>query len=40
MFKCVEISFALEQVKGFASYGWTNVKQRHLTCVGFAEGAF
>ena len=40
MFKCVEISFSLKRVKCFAPYGWTNVKQRHFTCVGFAEGAF
>ena len=32
MFKRVEI------VRDFAPYGWTNVRQRHLTCGGFAEG--
>ena len=39
MFKHVEIFFcSLEHVRDFAPYGWTNVRQRHLTCGGFVEG--
>ena len=38
MFKRAENSCSLERVRGFAPYGWTNVRQLHLTCVGFAEG--
>ena len=40
MFKRFEIFCSLMRVRGFALYGWTNVRQRHLTYVGFAEGAF
>ena len=40
MFKSVEIFCSLKHVRGFAPYGWTNVRQLHLTCVGFEEGAF
>ena len=40
MFKRVEIFCSLKHVRGFAPYGWTNVRQLHLTCVGFEEGAF
>ena len=40
MFKRVEIICSLKHVRGFAPYGWTNVRQRHLACFGFAEGAF
>ena len=40
MFKRVEIFCSLKRVRGFAPYGWTNVRHRHLTCVGFAEWAF
>ena len=40
MFKCVEIFCLINCVKGFAPYGWANVRQHHLTYVGFAEGAF
>ena len=40
MFQRVEIFCSLKRVRGFASHGWTNVKQRHLTCVGFEEGDF
>ena len=40
MFKCVEICCLLKPVRGFAPYGWTNVRQHHLTCVGFAEVDF
>ena len=40
MFKHVEDFCSLKRVRGFAPYGWTNVRQRHLTFVGFAEGAF
>ena len=39
MFKCVEIFCSLKRVRNFAPYGWTTVRQRHLTCIGFAEGA-
>ena len=40
LFKRVEIFCLLKGVRGFAPYGWANLRQRHLTCVGFAEGAF
>ena len=40
MFKRVEIFFLLKRVRGFTPYSWTNIRQHHLTCVGFAEGAF
>ena len=40
MFKRIEIFCSLNRVRGFAPYGWTNVRERYLTCVGFAEGAF
>ena len=40
MFKRVEIFCSLKRSRGFAPYGWSNVRQRHLTCIGFAEGAF
>ena len=40
MFKQVEIFCSLKHIRGFAPYGWTNVRQLHLTCVGFEEGAF
>ena len=40
MFKCVEIICSLKHITGFAPYGWTNVRQRHLASVGFAEEAF
>ena len=40
MFKRVEIFCSLKRVRGFAPYGWTNVRQCHFTCGGFAEGAF
>ena len=40
MFKRVEIFCSLKHVRGFSPYGWTNVRQLHLTCVPFAEGAF
>ena len=40
MFKDVEILGSLKRVRGFTPYGWTNVRQRHLTCVGSAEGIF
>ena len=40
MSKRVEVFGLLKRLKGFAPYGWTNVGQRHLTCVDFAEGAF
>ena len=40
MFKRIEIIFSLKNVKGFVSYDWINVRQRHLACVSFAEGAF
>ena len=40
MFKCVEIFCSFKHVRDFAPYGWTNVRQGHLTCGGFAEGAF
>ena len=36
----VEIFCLLKSFRGFASYGWTNVRHRHFTCVRFAEGAF
>ena len=39
MFKHVEIICSLKHVRGFAPHGWTNVRQCHLACVGFAEGA-
>ena len=40
MFKRVGIICSLKHVRGFAPYGWSNVRQRHLACVGFAEGGF
>ena len=40
MLKRVEILCLLKRVRGFAPYGWTNVRQRHLTCVGFGKGHF
>ena len=40
MFKRVEIFCSLKRVRGFAPYGWTNVRQRRLTCVSFADGVF
>ena len=40
MFKRVEIFCFLKRVRGFAPYGWANVRKRHLTCIGFVEGAF
>ena len=40
MFKRVEIFCSLKRVRGFAPCGCTNVRQRHLTWFGFAEGAF
>ena len=40
MFKRVNIFCPFKRVRDFAPYGWTNVRQRHLICVGFAEGAF
>ena len=40
MFKRVEIFCSLKCVRGFASYGWTNAIQSHLTCVDFVEGHF
>ena len=40
MFKRVEILRSLKRVSGFDPYGWTNLRQCHLTCVGFAKGAF
>ena len=38
MLKRVEILCSLKRVRGFAPYGWANVRQRHLTCVGFGKG--
>ena len=40
MLKGVEIFYSLKHVRGFAPYGWTNVRQCHLTCSGFVEGEF
>ena len=40
MFKRVEIICLLKHARGFAPYGWTNLRQCYLACVGFAEGAF
>ena len=40
MVKHVAIFCLFKRVGDFAPYGWTNVRQRHLTCVGFVEGAF
>ena len=40
MFKRVKTFCPFKCVMGFAPYGRTNVRQRHLTCLGFAEGAF
>ena len=40
MFKRVVIFCLLKRVRRFAPDGWTNVRECHLTCVGFAEGAF
>ena len=37
--KRVEIFCWFKRVRDFAPYGWTSITQRHLTCVGFAEGA-
>ena len=37
MFKCVEIFCSLKHVRGFAPYGWTNVRQCHLTSSGFCR---
>ena len=36
----VEIIYSLKHVRDFGQNGWTNVRQCHLGCVGFAEGAF
>ena len=40
MFKSVKTFCPFKRVMGFAPYGWINLRQRHLTSVGFAEGAF
>ena len=40
MFKRVEIFCSLKRVRGFAPYGWTNIRQRRLTYIGFVEGPF
>ena len=40
IFKRVEIFCSLKRVRTFAPYGWTNVRQRYLTCGGLAERAF
>ena len=40
MFKRVEIICLLKHFRGFAPYGWTNVRQRHLASAGLVEGAF
>ena len=40
MFKCVEIFCSFKRVRGFAPCGWTNVRQRHSTCVDFTEWVF
>ena len=37
MFKLVVISCSLKRLRAFVPYGWNNVRQRHLICVGFAE---
>ena len=40
MFKRVEIFCSLKRIRDFGPYVWTNVRQRHLTCFCFPEGAF
>ena len=40
MFKGIEIFCSHNSLGRFAPYGWTNVRQGHLTCVGFTVRAF
>ena len=37
MLKCVEIFCSPKRFRSFALNGWSNVRQRHVTCVDFAD---